>query len=517
MTIAALIISMLLLLSGCGGSGSGGDGGTAGTPPATVSGVAAAGAAIVGTVSLKDSAAVPNVLSQSSSDGSFSFQVAGLTKPFMLKATGAANGAPYTLYSLAGDHGTANINPMSNLVLARGAAGEDLAAVYGAGAPGIRELAGKAGQALLEVQATLKPLLQKYGVAGVDPIRDSFRVYQPGSSAADQMLDRMLDLVQIKLDGSGSVTITESGAAPMVRDLATGFATYSVSGAVTVDGAPLAAVTVTVADASTGLLYGSAESAANGLFLIGNLPPGSYTVTPAKGGYSFDRANSPLTVAAADCQLPAFRSFTPYTVSGTVASANSAGLAGVTVSARRDGSAGVLSAVTDGNGRYAISGLTDGSYTITPSRTDVLKSSAVSFDAASRAATLSNTGNYAVVDFTAQLASFTVSGSVVRLSGGAAMAGVALTLVSKSPGGDLLTNGDAIFSTVSDAGGNYSLAGIPSGYYALIATLKDHAFALSGASSPAATADNFSVNAGNTRLDFTGRPTSDATGGLGGI
>lgn len=511
---ATVLLVLTLLLAACGGAG-GPD-----APPAgpTVSGVAAAGAAIAGTVSLKDSAAQPRELTQSVTDGVFSFDVTGLTKPFLLKVTGSSNGTPYTLYSLAPEQGLANINPLGNLVLAHAAAGIELAALHGApGASGSAQVAARLDRALLEVRAALLPVLQKYGVAGVDPIRESFRVYQAGSGAPDQQLDRMLDLVQIRLDPSGSVSVSDNGAAPVLRQLATGFATRTVSGSVTLNGLPFAAVTVTVADAATGTVYGSAQSLADGRYLVANVPQGSVTVTPARSGYSFDRASSALSIAAADCEVPVFNSFQPYTVSGTVQSANGKGLAGVTVSARREGSAGVWSAVTDGSGRYSIGGLVNGSYSITPSRIDVLHEQAVSFDAGSRTVALSDSGNYGFADFSADLASFAVSGRLTRLANGEPMAGVSLTLVTKNNSGTLLAGADFRFGTVTDAAGNYSLSGIPSGYYALTPSLAQHAFALSAASSPAASADNFSVNAQDTRLDFTGRPVSDATGGLGGI
>ena len=506
--LAILLTGLLLLVPGCGGGG-----GANPAPADTVSGVAAAGLVITGTVYLKDSAAAPRELSATTTDGKFSFDVTGLTKPFLLRVVGTvAGGSPqaYTLYSLAGDKGTANINPMSNLLVANAAGSGDLAALYAAsdrsGLPGIAD---NLAQALSDTQATLKPLLQKYGVAAVDPIKDPYQADGSG-------LDHMLDLVQIVVDSAGgSVTITDTGSAPVTKTVATGFATRAVSGSATLDGAPLAGVTVTVADAATGTVYGSATTLADGGYLIGDVAQGSVSVSAAKAGYSFDQASVSLTVAGSDCVVPAFHSSKPFTVSGTVSSSNGSGLAGVTVSVQRAG-AQPRSAITDGNGKYAIGGLSNGSYSVTPTRTDIFHASAVSFDALSKGATLSDAGNYAQVNFTAGLASFTVSGQVTRLSSGAAMAGITLTLVSKTNANVLSTSSDAIFSTVSDAQGNYSLSGIPVGYYALNPTLTDFAFALSGATDPAATADNFMVN-GATRMDFTGRPTSDATGGVSGI
>jgi len=503
--VPILLITALLLVPGCGGGG-----GASNPPTPTVSGVAAAGAAIVGTVSLKDSAATPRELSKATSDGSFSFDVTGLTGPFILRATGTAHGVPYTLYSLAEAQGTANINPLSSLVLARASAGADLATVYGApAAPSLPAISAAMAQALLDVQSTLKPLLQKYGVAAADPIQGAYKADGTG-------LDRMFDLVQIELGSPGSVTITDTGASPVTSNVVTDFATYAVSGTVTFDGAPFAGVTVSVADAATGtVIYGSSRSAADGSYVVNSVARGSVTVTPTLPGYSFDRTNTTLTVATADCQVPVFQSFQPYTVSGTVASANGSGLAGVTVSAQRNGPSSIVSAVTNGSGRYSLSGLPYGSYTVTPSR--VYDPGAVGFDGA-QVVTISAAGNFARANFTASLASFTVSGNVARLTGGEAMANVAISLLTKNGSGTLLTDSEAIFNTVTDAAGNYSLGGIPNGYYALIPSLAGYGFALLDViATSGMSADNFSVNGANLILNFSGRPASDANGGVTGL
>jgi hypothetical protein len=504
MTIA-ILLGTLLLLSGCGG------GAGAITPPAeTVSGVAAAGAVIVGSVTLKDSANPPRVLTNSGVNGSFSFDVTGLTKPFMLRASGTANARSYTLYSLASDRGIANLNPLANLVLAQAAGGADLAARFATpGASGFQDLAAGLGQALLDVQATLKPLLQKYLVSSVDPIKDPYLANGTG-------LDHMLDLVQIEIPAPGSVSISEVGANPVLMELASDFATHALSGAVTLSGAPFAGVTLSVTDTATGAIsYGSALSAANGSYRIGNLPPGNYTVTPARTGYSFDRAHTTLTVAGSDADVPVFRSFLPLTVSGTVASANGSGLAGVTVSVQRDGAANAVSTVSDGAGRYSIAVTGNGNYTVSATRSYAPE--AVSFSPP-QVVSVSAAKNFGLADFSASQPSFTVSGKVAQLTGGQPMSGVALRLVTKNGAGVLLTDSAAIFTAVSDAAGNYSLSGIPPGYYGLTPVRTGYGFALLDVfATHGLTADNFSLSAANLQLDFSGRPASDANGGVTGF
>lgn len=109
---AYLLMILLLLLAGCGG----------GTD--TLSGVAAAGAPIVGTVYLKDSANPAAELSVPiTANGSFSFAVGSMTPPFLLKAVGSANGNDLILYSLASSPGVAHINPLTNLAVVEAADG----------------------------------------------------------------------------------------------------------------------------------------------------------------------------------------------------------------------------------------------------------------------------------------------------------------------------------------------------------------------------------------------------------
>jgi len=498
--ITIVLASLMLLLSGCGGGGGGGS--TA--APQIVSGVAAAGSAIIGTVTLKDSAASPEK-SFATSDGSFSFDVTGLTKPFLLKVSGKANGADYTLYSLASDQGTANINPLSHLVVAVAAGGGDLAQLYAApGTTGIQGVAGNLGQALLQVQSILKPLLLKYGVASVDPIQGSFKV---GVSA----LDLMLDSVTLKLD-SGILSISDQGTPLNPIDIRTGFATFALRGSVTLDGSGFAGVTVTASDAATGTLsYGSATTLADGSFIIGNLPPGSYLVTPAVASYSFAPASAPISVVAADVALPVvFQSFRPWAVSGKVSSSNLLGLAGVTVSAQSGGTS-FGSAVTDGSGSYSLS-LPKGSYTVTATRKDGYNVAQVNLSPASAAITISDAARHAFADFASNLPSYTVAGKITRRLDGSAMAGVALTLVSELyPSGTLLTSADARFAAVTDASGNYAFAGMPEGYYALTPKLTGFVFNPNGFRG---TFDAILVNNTTGAYDINGVSTSELTGGL---
>lgn len=291
------IIFMLsmLLVSGCGGGGSNP------APPDTVSGVAAAGSVMVGEVHLKDSSATPKFLVKQTTDGSYSFDVTGLSRPFLLRATGTAGVTPYTLYSVAVDKGTANINPMSNLIVAYAAEGADLAAIYAAStAAGVQEIAGRLAQAGLVVQGTLRANLQEYPADAADPISDPYRADHTG-------LDGMFDALDFLLSGS-VLTITEKDSPAAVLftgNLAVGFTTFTVSGKVLSAGAGLAGVTVRVEDAITGALYGSQVTAADGSYLLSGIPAGSYAVIPTRTGYTFDRTKT-VQVVTGDSSVPDF-------------------------------------------------------------------------------------------------------------------------------------------------------------------------------------------------------------------
>ena len=81
------LMTLGLMLAGCGGGGSGG------VSSQVVSGNAAVGAPLSGQVSLKDSSTPPQQKSTViASDGTFAIDVTNLNAPFVLQATGSADG-----------------------------------------------------------------------------------------------------------------------------------------------------------------------------------------------------------------------------------------------------------------------------------------------------------------------------------------------------------------------------------------------------------------------------------------
>lgn len=114
-----------IMVSACGGGGGGGAGGAATTN--TLSGLAATGAAINGTVCLRDAAS--HEVCTTTTDGHYSFDVSSLTPPFVLKASWSDNGTPKELYSIATAKGVANISPLTHAITSE-ASGTSPAALY---------------------------------------------------------------------------------------------------------------------------------------------------------------------------------------------------------------------------------------------------------------------------------------------------------------------------------------------------------------------------------------------------
>lgn len=160
--------------------------------------------------------------------------------------------------------------------------------------------------------------------------------------------------------------------------------TYQLRGRVTENGVGLAAVSV-------GGGGQTAQTDANGNYVITGLPNGQYTVTPTLANYHFQPSTRAAQVASAHVADIDFEAIADtFTVSGTITSNAGAKVEGAQVSC------GDRSAITNAAGQYVISGLRAGSYTVTPVKAGYL------MEPLSRDITLgpSDAGN---VDFTAHI------------------------------------------------------------------------------------------------------------------
>ncbi len=172
------------------------------TPP-MISGSAAAGAPLAGTVTVKDSTGTTRS-SAIGANGSFSIDAWGLVPPLLLRAEGNVGSTHYVLHSAAttiGTGGTVNITPLTELIIDN-VAGQIAAAYFDNG-----NFAGMTQAVLDQESAALKarllPVLQAMGVqASVDLLRTPFT---PLASA----LDAALDVLRVSVDLTTNVaTIT---------------------------------------------------------------------------------------------------------------------------------------------------------------------------------------------------------------------------------------------------------------------------------------------------------------------
>jgi len=91
--------------------------------------------------------------------------------------------------------------------------------------------------------------------------------------------------------------VTVSGANVTAIDfIATALPTFSISGTVTSGGTGFAGVTMTL----TGSGVGTTTTDISGNYTLSGIVNGSYTVTPAKSGYTFAPSSSPQTVNSAN-------------------------------------------------------------------------------------------------------------------------------------------------------------------------------------------------------------------------
>ncbi len=200
-----MALCIMLALAGCS------DSSTDSEPTPTVSGIASTGAAISGTVTLRDLNGEELGPEDIGPDGSFSFDVTGLTPPFIVRATSGEE----SWYSYAADSGTGNVNPLTTLVLAAAAGVSDPADVFADPA----EVSGEAlASALGDVQALFATLFAEFGVdVDFDPFTGDCMVDHDG-------FDAFLDALDITITAGGSVTVEPKVAAlgPILSTTTTG-------------------------------------------------------------------------------------------------------------------------------------------------------------------------------------------------------------------------------------------------------------------------------------------------------
>jgi len=215
---------------------------------------------------------------------------------------------------------------------------------------------------------------------------------------------------------------------------------FSLSGKVTLNGAGLAGVTMTLSGATSA----TTSSDADGNYTFSGLANGSYTVTPARTGHTFTPPATKTKIRGVNLGGVNFLASAAsiFSISGNV-TANGAGLAGVTMTLS---GASTATTTTDSGGNYTFSSLANGSYTVTPSRTGF------AFTPATSPQTVNNADITGVAFSATAVPTFSISGSVTLNS--APLAGVTMTL-----------SGAGVATTTTDVNGNFTFSGLANGSY----------------------------------------------------
>jgi fibronectin type 3 domain-containing protein len=209
----AAVVTLGLALAGCGSGG--------GLSSQVVSGTAAVGAPLAGQVSLKDSSATPQMKTVViDNNGRFAIDVTGMQPPYILQATGSAAGNSYKLHSYSDGTGTANINPLSDVIVASAAGDGDASKTYEqSDRDKLRRIGSNLQKTVTILLTKLQPLLQQYNAQYTNPITSEY-------IANHLDLDEMFDNVKITVNnGILSIINVRTGAvifSGSITDIANG-------------------------------------------------------------------------------------------------------------------------------------------------------------------------------------------------------------------------------------------------------------------------------------------------------
>jgi hypothetical protein len=172
--------------------------------PVVLSGTAAAGAAIVGTVVVKGSLGVVKS-AVIEADGSYEVDVTGLTAPYRLRAQGTVGGKTYQLHSYteqASVGGTVNITPFTDLIIANTA--QQLAENFFDSNVDTSLNAEELDAQEDALQAKLQNVFDALGLdVAIDLLSSSFSADHSGVDAA-------LDLISIDTDSNTRISIASA-------------------------------------------------------------------------------------------------------------------------------------------------------------------------------------------------------------------------------------------------------------------------------------------------------------------
>ncbi|MBO9647637.1 MAG: hypothetical protein J7605_03940 [Variovorax sp.] len=212
--IHGAVLALAASLAACGGGGGSSGLGVLGTGSSTntgtsssgsgtqsstsITGVAAVGAPLVGTVTVKDALGATRT-SPIGTNGSYSIDVTGMTAPFVFRAEGTANGVRAVVHSVATQadlNGRINITQLTDLIVSN-IAGQ-LAQNYfdSFEQSGNSSLADKAlvDAEVAKLKEKLLPVLTALGVdAAIDLLHSSF-------TPLSDPIDKALDVIRVSYD-----------------------------------------------------------------------------------------------------------------------------------------------------------------------------------------------------------------------------------------------------------------------------------------------------------------------------
>jgi hypothetical protein len=235
--LGVLSAVVALALAGCGGGGGGGgsssSSSSSGAGAASLSGVAAMGAGLVGTVTVTDSNLAVRSVSTDSS-GNYYINVDGLAAPFVLQIHATVGSRTYDYYAPATSDdigGSINITPLSDLILANLAT--DIAANCRTSNACIAALSNaRISSAVSNLATMLQPTLTSLGIAAsTDLLR------APMTAGSHTGIDALLDVLNVNLDTATKVaTITNivSGAS-VTNNVGTGSTSGTLDAGSTTD------------------------------------------------------------------------------------------------------------------------------------------------------------------------------------------------------------------------------------------------------------------------------------------
>jgi len=220
---------------------------------------------------------------------------------------------------------------------------------------------------------------------------------------------------------SGSVNVALSATATLQ--------TFSITGSLGTAGA---GANVALSGTSSGAIVADAS----GNFSFGGLVDGSYTIPPSKSNITLTPASQQVRVDSAN--LSGINFTETFSIVGSVGFAGSG--ASITLSG-----AGSSSVVADGSGNFLFAGLANGSYTVTPSKGNLV------FAPASQTVAINNASVTGV--------NFTGGGQLVLSPANFTFNNVALGTTSAPQTGTLTASGASVivnFDTLTGAGFGFS-------------------------------------------------------------